>query len=64
MTPKEKAKELYIKYRGFNDNCESETHISAKQCAIIAVDEIVSIVRINVGMLAYWQTVKDEINKI
>ena len=37
MTPKEKAKELVRKFKGFEMTNE---RIAAKQCAIITVDEI------------------------
>ena len=48
QTPKEKAKELVNKFRDFADGIDSETdrfspnieRKNAKQCALIAVDEI------------------------
>jgi len=56
MTPKEKAKELYEKmlfcYQGHIDE------YTARQCALIAVDEIISIQVVKNG---YWQQVKQEI---
>ena len=69
MTPKEKAKQLIISYTrnkhlqfGLND-------FLGKQCALIAVDEILSsIIKINkydFGTLNYyWQEVKQEIEKL
>jgi hypothetical protein len=72
MTPKEKAQELFDKYATYvvmwtggieveNQNC--------KQCALIAVDEILSM-----GIMSksgdwrmaksYWQEVKQEIENI
>jgi hypothetical protein len=88
MTPKEKAKELLKFYLNFlpktgtvvvqnskeiswsYDDCET-----AKQCALIAVDEIITTlnydirdldVRGNVllDLLSYWQEVKQEIEKL
>jgi hypothetical protein len=65
-SPKEKAKELVYK---FDDTMEFSTpQRFAKQCALIAVDEILKdcdasspfeIERIN-----YWQEVKEEIGKL
>ena len=49
MTPKEKAKELVHKYscyfHGIDENLLKEVviHRDAKQCALIAVDEIIKI---------------------
>jgi hypothetical protein len=66
MTPKEKAKQLYFKMH-------SQEHIiskEAKQCALIAVDEILEDNRINYMLLGvgigkhYWQEVKQEIEKL
>ena len=58
MTPKEKAKELIDKYLNA-DYTDINIH-GAKQCALIAVDEILEECRI--GMDWYWQEVKEEIN--
>ena len=64
MTPKEKAGELYFKYHNLWINGNS---IIAKQCALIAVDEIINYlldsdwVLIN-NKAKYWQEVKSEIN--
>ncbi len=74
MTPKEKAKELIKKF-SFNTRCFSETKgwedsfFDAKQCALIAVDEILSL---NVfedysdwtNTIEYWEEVREEINKL
>ena len=74
MTPKEKAKELVDKLfytmnalrDGYNrDECKQ----AAKQCALIAVDEILSIKKEIWDNLAdeyfiYWQQVKQEIEKL
>lgn len=68
MSPKEKAKELVKRYRGFGSPNE---HISSKQCALICVNEILKTVPqkeneifgISKG-LKYWQEVKQEIEKL
>ena len=64
MTPKEKAEELVNK---FSDLEDGEMYIGkAKQCAIIAVDEIITFgnaVGIREPMM-YWNEVKSEIEKI
>jgi len=69
MTPKEKAKELFNKmvatYDITSDFCYDST---AKQCALIAVDEIISIKLLwyqkDTKELNYWQEVKNEIEKL
>jgi hypothetical protein len=82
MTPKEKAKELVDKfYQLFPLQSEVITSIGeltweydnwkqAKQCALIAVDEIIANIEPSVSMdviearIKYWQEVKQEIEKI
>jgi hypothetical protein len=59
MTPKEKAKELAMKFdkQGETDN--------AKQCALIAVDEILNLCwNGNEVGIKYWNEVKQEIEKL
>ena len=85
MTPKEKALEFTNKFT-FNTRCFSETKgwedsfFDAKQCALIAVDEIINMfigihnkfiemdmLKGNVNETAtyiYWQEVKQEIEKL
>jgi hypothetical protein len=68
MTPKEKAKELYFKMHSQEQIVSKE----AKQCALIAVDEIIKeysnvrpmFVYITPPRLRYWQEVKQEIEKL
>ena len=65
MTPKEKAKELYNKFRNNN----KDTVFNAKKCALIAVDEILKQCwdYRDIDLQAsyeYWQKVKQEINKL
>ena len=69
MTPKEKAEQLVRKYRGtffINMNLND-----AKQCALIAVDEILLLEQkhildkyIELGLASYYQEVKQEIEKL
>ena len=73
MTPQEKAEELVIKmYQPLPASKEAEKgkeHLyynqfnAAKQCALIAVDEILSAIGFSV-MDEYWQEVKQEIEKL
>jgi hypothetical protein len=65
MTPKEKAKELVYKMSLATDeygyiNTNVHRH---KQCALIAVDEIVKYFESYV-ILDYWNEVKNEIEKL
>ena len=88
MDVKEKAKELVNKYYGlvisapYQDSedgyCVAETYMlmrSAKQCALIAVDEIIDtytqeknngyiFYRVLDKIILYWQEVKQEIEKL
>lgn len=70
MTPKEKAKQLFNKYAMYlraNLMYDEEANEDAKECALIAVDEILNwhleflfISKDSVGH-QYWQEVKQEI---
>jgi hypothetical protein len=68
MTPKEKAKWLVLKYLRINNNTKEWFNIHiAKQCALIAVDEIIkqeSTYDPFFSDINYWQEVKQEIEKI
>ena len=68
MTPKEKAFELVDK---FWKSCYDKHDIAklvkadAKQCALIAVDEILSVIWINLNDdVDYWAKVKQEIENL
>ena len=68
MTPKAKAKELVEKYYHlFSVELENTIdYREAKQCALIAVDEIETVLlqeRV-FESLDYWKEVKNEINKL
>ena len=77
MTPKEKAKQLIISYSRNKDLQFALNDFLAKQCALIAVDEMLG----NAGMIwggrntetgltardefrKYWKEVKQEIEKL
>ena len=88
MTPKEKAAELFDKYyRLFNNfpnyqyvieninTIQDEKLYTAKQCALIAVDEIIEFMEVddfdsdtcywaNHSKMKYWIEVKQEIEKL
>ena len=69
MAPKEKAEELVLKYLRIDNNTKEwfNTHI-AKQCALIAIAEILENYYKNhfqTGKkIDYWNEVKKEIEKI
>lgn len=63
MTPKEKAQDLYGKMR------IDLAPILAKQCALIAVDEIIKAIDWHYyetpnNEIQYWEEVKQEIEKL
>jgi hypothetical protein len=66
MTPKEKAKELYFKMHSQKQIVSKE----AKQCALIAVDEIIKAVNdpddtfLSKDGVDYWEEVKKEIEAL
>jgi len=74
MTPKEKAEELLTTYRFVlsikNAPLGSQKDLIAKQCALIAVDEVVAQIEPSVSMdvisarIEYWEQVKQEIEKL
>jgi hypothetical protein len=70
MTPKEKANEIFSKmYNEVYDSYGTEIGFIAKQCALIAVDEIRdAIIEINEydyqSLENYWHQVKQELEKL
>ena len=67
MTPKEKAIELYNKMyeTGFKPKSVLIRIEQAKECALIAVDEILSVIWINLNDdVDYWAEVKQEIENL
>jgi hypothetical protein len=69
MSPKQKANELYFKFYALDSlTCEVDggtAETTAKQCAIIAVDEIINALpsfdMVDIIERDYWQEVKKEI---
>jgi hypothetical protein len=71
MTPKEKAKELVssmLQYQPFPSELRNEKtcYEFAKQCALIAVDEILDIIgnKNSIEESEYWQEVKQKIEAL
>ena len=72
MTPKEKAQELYNKFYNTDSHGNSVKlrESLAKQCALIAVDEIMSdLTYLPYGLdylikIDYWEEVKQEIEAL
>jgi hypothetical protein len=62
MTPKEKAEELVEKFR----ISKAITESYAKQCSLIAVDEILDTIKWCIGdsQVGYWEDVKKEIEAL
>ena len=69
MTPKEKAQELVDNMGDIPDGgFGSMGRYEAKQCALVAVDEIINNVLVGIDLAAtwgdYWVKVKQEIEKL
>jgi hypothetical protein len=77
MTPKEKAKDLVDKYLDIDSKYEYLSYSMAKQCALIAVDEILEWPQVHdlqklcdysdefyVRPSRYWTEVKEEIEQL
>jgi hypothetical protein len=68
MTPKEKAKELVERFTFICKECNYDWN--AKQCALIAVDEIINddwyinTFEDLISRKTYWKEVKQEIEKL
>ena len=68
MTPKEKAKELTLKFMKIDSDSEQFVEFKtfffyAQRCALIAVDEVLENSHTNV-FTKYWQEVKQEIQAL
>ena len=64
MTPKEKAEELVDKFNKPDITHYPYVH-NAQQCALVAVDEILSVIWINLDdEVDYWAEVKKEIEAL
>ena len=71
LTPKEKAKELVLKFKELPQEGTLMFYITfeiSKQCALIAVDEIISIKLLwfqkDTEHLDFWKEVKEELLKL
>ena len=67
MTPKEKASELVEKFRRYTPAGEDLEYEYSKQCAIIAVDEILNndgFTQFDQYLTEFWNEVKTEINNL
>jgi len=70
MTPKEKAQELFDKFMKPVDGLHKYPMCfdTAKQCALIAVDEVIEALHEhhwqNRLIIDYWQEVKNELEKL
>jgi hypothetical protein len=73
MTPQEKAKELVEKMiNTYNTTSDFVYNSTAKQCALITVEEIISAMPTQpsgseterIDALFFWVEVKEEINKL
>jgi hypothetical protein len=67
MTPEEKAKELVLRYLRIDNNTIQWFNLYiAKQCALIAVDEILEIKSVDkdFSLSHYWLDVKNEIENL
>jgi hypothetical protein len=73
MTPRQKAEELVRKYYSFglNNPAQSFSWYECKQCALIAVDEIIlanphsnTFTNVEYSTMEYWKEVKQEIEKL
>jgi len=66
MTPKEKAEELVDKYY-YHSKCNLLSPFEAKNCALIAVDEVINSIFGNYEfdfLRHFWQEVKQEIEAL
>ena len=68
MTPKEKAEELFAKYAFLTiSDMSDENFNQTKQCALIAVDEVLNeenhFIQTDAHLL-YWEQVKQEIKNL
>ena len=71
-SPKEKAKQLFNQYHNLIQDTGGElgheilVSILAKNCALIAVDEILRIKSVNKDDISsnYWEEVEQEINNL
>ena len=65
-TPKQKANELVVKYLRIENTNDWWSTVPAKQCALIAVDEVISVIdaETNYKTWEFYKQVKQEIEKL
>ena len=68
MTPQQKAQEIYNKLvvhiQRYDEYVDDRSKFKTIQCALIAVDEILSLLWSVKTDVEYWQKVKEEIKKL
>ena len=70
MTPQDKASDLVHRYRmlfmneGEDYGEEILVSLLSQKCALIAVDEILSVLWLNTKGFSYWNEVKQHINEL
>jgi Na+-translocating ferredoxin:NAD+ oxidoreductase RnfC subunit len=76
MTPLEKAKELVEKFKNADFNCKGCDMVfcdvpctmlnlsECKKCALICVDEIITLDYFSIEGREYWKQVKQELEKL
>lgn len=69
MTPKEKAIDLYSKYYNRIEHTLSEEYSKhekdvVKECALVTIDEILSVLWHSIDDVKYFQNVKTEIENL
>lgn len=66
MTPSEKANELVVKYLRIENSNEWWSKVPAKECALIAVDEIISVIdpKTNYKTWEFYKHVKQELENL
>jgi hypothetical protein len=58
-----KAQELVDKYY-YHSKCNLLSPFEAKNCALIAVDELIANEHLEAGDASFWEPVKDELLKM
>jgi hypothetical protein len=69
MKPSKKAKELFFKFKNIDSDSQMFDNFKmkdfyAQRCLLIAVEEIISELKIRNGCTKYWQEVKKEIGNL
>jgi hypothetical protein len=65
MTPKEHAEELVDKFIQYTPSDSEFEYPYAKECALIAVDEILKVLsKYGTKEYEYWEEVKNELQKL